>query len=50
MFIFMGLLILFLILWYAELRWYFTIEANIIVVIVFINHTFLSCLNDFTKS
>ena len=40
-FIFIGLLILFLILWYAELRWYFTIEANIVVVIVLIILSYL---------
>ena len=32
-FVFIGLLILFLILWYVELRWYFTTETNIGVVI-----------------
>ena len=40
-FIFIGLLILFLILWYTELRWYFTIEANIVVVIVLIILSYL---------
>ena len=40
-FIFIGLLILFLILWYAELHWYFTIEANIVVVIVLIILSYL---------
>lgn len=40
-FIFIGLLILFLILWYTKLRWYFTIEANIVVVIVLIILSYL---------